>query len=144
MQEIRVSRFELTSAHVFLAAFATACALAAMLIGSFPLAASIATIFVFAGVHNLMEFRYFAARMPLRWGRSRLFYSVGIGGVIVLATAYLTLYFASGNWMWSLDSWAILSGTWNTVFVLWLGLLFYLRGRQRPAPPKARSKWSQR
>ena len=132
MQEIRVSRFELTSAHVFLAAFVLACAMAAVLIGSFPLAASIATIFLFAGVHNLMEFRYFAARMPLRWGRSRLFYSVGIGGVIVLAAAYLTLYFASGNWMWSLDSWAILSATWNTVFVLWLGLLFYLRGRQRP------------
>ena len=132
MQEIRVSRFELTSAHVFLAAFVLACAMAAVLIGSFPLAASLATIFLFAGVHNLMEFRYFAARMPLRWGRSRLFYSVGIGGVIVLAAAYLTLYFASGNWMWSLDSWAILSATWNTVFVLWLGLLFYLRGRQRP------------
>ena len=132
MQEIRVSRFELTSAHVFLAAFVLACAMAAVLIGSFPLAASIATIFLFAGVHNLMEFRYFAERMPLRWGRSRLFYSVGIGGVIVLAAAYLTLYFASGNWMWSLDSWAIFSATWNTAFVLWLGLLFYLRGRQRP------------
>ncbi len=132
MQEIRVSRFELTGAHVFLAAFLVSCAVAAVLIGSFPLAASIATIFLFAGVHNFMEFRYFAARMPLRWGRSRLYYSVGIGGVIVLASAYLTLYFASGNWMWSLDSWAMLSAVWNTAFVLWLGLLFYLRGKQRP------------
>ena len=43
---------------------------------------SIATIFLFAGPHNLMEFRYFAARMPVRWGRSRLYYSVGIGGVV--------------------------------------------------------------
>ena len=132
MQEIRVSRFELTSAHVFLAAFVSACAVAAVAIGSFPLAASIATIFAFAGVHNFMEFRYFAARMPLKWGRSRLFYSVGIGGVIVLAAAYLTLYFASGNWLWSLENWATLTATWNTAFVLWLGLLFYLRGRQRP------------
>ena len=132
MQEIRVSRFELTSAHVFLAAFVSACAVAAVAIGSFPLAASIATIFLFAGVHNFMEFRYFAARMPLKWGRSRLFYSVGIGGVIVLAAAYLTLYFASGNWLWSLENWATLTATWNTAFVLWIGLLFYLRGRQRP------------
>ena len=76
------------------------------MIGSFPLAASIVTIFAFAGIHNFMEFRYFAARMPLRWGRSRLYYSVGIGGVIVLAAAYLTLYFASGNWLWSVDNWA--------------------------------------
>lgn len=132
MQEIRISRFELTSAHVFLAVFVAACAVAAVVIGSFPLPMSIATIFLFAGVHNLMEFRYFAARMPLRWGRSRLFYSVGIGGVIVLAAAYLTLYFASGNWLWSLDSWATLTAAWNTAFVLWLGLLFYLRGKQRP------------
>ena len=132
MQEIRVSRFEFTSAHVFLVAFVASCAVAAAVIGSFPLAASIATIFLFAGVHNFMEFRYFAARMPPHWGRSRLFYSVGIGGVIVLAAAYLTLYFASGNWMWSNESWLTLTATWNTAFVLWIGVLFYLRGKQRP------------
>ena len=122
----------MTSAHVFVGAFVLACAVAAGLIGSFPLAASIATIFVFAGVHNVMEFRYFAARMPLRWGRSQLFYSVGIGGVLVLAAAYLTLYFASGNWLWSETGWAIFAATWNTAFILWVGLLFYLRGKQRP------------
>ncbi len=132
MQEVRTARFELTSAHVFVGAFVLACAVAAALIGSFPLAASIATIFVFAGVHNVMEFRYFAARMPLRWGKSRLFYSVGIGGVAVLAAAYLTLYFASGNWLWSGAGWAIFAATWNTAFILWVGLLFYLRGKQRP------------
>lgn len=132
MQEIRTARFEVTNAHYFLMAFVASCAVAAVLIGSFPLQASIATIFLFAGVHNFMEFRYFAARMPLRWGRSRLFYSVGIGGVIVLAAAYLTLYFASGNWLWSLESWAIFAASWNTAFILWVALLFYLRGRQRP------------
>ena len=132
MQEIRTRHFELTSAHVFVGAFVVACAIAAWLIGSFPLGASIATIFVFAGVHNVMEFRYFAARMPLRWGKSRLFYSVGIGGVLVLAASYLTLYFASGNWLWSEAGWAIFAATWNTAFILWVGLLFYLRGKQRP------------
>lgn len=137
MQEIGTRRFELTSAHIFLGAFVFACAAAAALIGSFPLAASVATIFLFAGVHNLMEFRYFATRMPLRWGKSRLFYSVGIGGVIVLAAAYLTLYFASGNWLWSEAGWAIFAASWNTAFILWVGLLFYLRGKQRP-----NSDWS--
>lgn len=112
--------------------FILGCATAAMLIGSAPLAASIVTIFAFAGIHNFMEFRYFAARLPLRWGRSRLFYIVGIGGVSILAAAYLTLYFASGNWLWSLDGWTILTASWNSVFVLWIGLLFFLRGRQRP------------
>ncbi len=132
MQEIRTARFELTSANIFLLAFIAVCAVVTILIGSFPLAASIATIFLFAGVHNFMEFRYFATRMPLRWGKSGLFYSVGIGGVLVLAAAYLTLYFASGNWMWSNASWSTLTSTWNTAFVLWVGLLFYLRGKQRP------------
>src|SRR5438874_5993039 len=121
MQEIRAARFELTSAHGFLAAFIAACSVAAAVIGSFPLAASIATIFLFAGVHNFMEFRYFAARMTIRWGRSRLFYSVGIGGVLVLATVYIMLYFSSGNWLWSLNNWAVLTASWNTAFVLWLG-----------------------
>src|SRR6478672_1663707 len=137
MYEIRARRFELTGAHVLFASFVGACALAAALIGAFPLAGSIATIFLFAGVHNFMEFRYFAARMPVRWGRSKLYYSVGIGGVLLLASTYLVLYFSSGNWLWSLDSWATSTASWNTAFVLWIGLLFYLRGRQRP-----RSDWS--
>lgn len=131
LQEIRVKPFQLTSAHVFLTAFVSACALAALVIGSFPLQLSIVTIFLFAGPHNLMEFRYFAARMPIRWGRSKLFYSVGIGGVVVLAAAYLALYFASGNWLWSLASWQIYAAVWNTALILWVGALFYLRGKQR-------------
>ncbi|MBV9242276.1 MAG: hypothetical protein JO314_09740 [Acidobacteria bacterium] len=137
MQEIRLKRFELTSSHVLLGGFLIACAVGAAVIGSLPLQMSIATIFLFAGIHNFMEFRYFVARMPLRWGRSRLYYSVGIGGVVVLATAYLTLYFSSGNWLWSYDTWAAAGASWNTGLVVWIALLFYLRGRQRP-----RSDWT--
>ena len=137
MQEIRQARFELTSAHVFATLFVTLCAVAAIVIGSFPLQMSIATIFLFAGVHNLMEFRYFAARMPVRWGKSRLYYSIGIGGVIVLAAAYITLYFSSGNWLWSVEARGSLTATWNTSFILWLAIMFFLRGRQRK-----RSDWS--
>jgi hypothetical protein len=137
MYEITAKRFEITSAQMLFLGFAVSCAFAAVMIGSFPLAASIATIFLFAGAHNFMEFRYFIARMPVRWGRSRTYYSVGIGGVVVLATAYVSLYFASGNWLWSLENWGILAACWDTAFVLWLGLLVYLRGRQRP-----RSDWT--
>lgn len=132
MYEVRSRNFELTSAHLLFGAFVFSCAIAAILIGSFPLAASIVTIFIFAGVHNVMEFRYFVARMPMRWGRSRLYYSVGIGGVVVLTIAYLTLYFASGNWLWGETGWAIYSALWNTAFVMWIASMFWLRGRQRP------------
>ncbi len=132
MQEIRQAKFEITSAQVFAFGFLSFCVLTAILIGTFPLWASIVTIFLFAGVHNAFEFRYFAARMPVRWGKSRLFYAVGIGGVIVLTSAYLIIYFGSGNWFWNAENWMIAVSSWNTAFVLWVGLLFYLRGRQKP------------
>src|SRR6476661_1699008 len=118
MQEIRQVRVEVKSAHSFAMLFIASCALAAILIGSFPLAASIATIFLFAGVHNFMEFRYFAARLPIRWGRSRNYYSIAIAGVAVLTALYLTLYFSYGNWLWSSDTWSVLSASWNTAFIL--------------------------
>jgi hypothetical protein len=136
MQEVRSINTGLSSALVFFGAFMLSCAVAAALIGSFPLQLSIVTIFLFAGPHNLMEFRYFAARMPVRWGKSKLFYSVGIGGVGVLTAAYLTLYFSSGNWLWSLESWQTYTAVWNTSFILWIGMLFYLRGKQK------RKDWS--
>jgi hypothetical protein len=131
MQEISSAEIRFGSDHVFAGAFLVSCATAAALIASFPLQLSIITIFLFAGPHNLMEFRYFASRMPVRWGRSRTFYIVAIGGVTVLTAAYLTLYFASGNWLWSAESWQIYAAVWNIAFVLWVGLLFHLRGRQR-------------
>lgn len=137
MQEIRQARFELTSAHVFALVFVVFCSVSAVAIGSFPLAASIGTIFAFAGVHNFMEFRYFAARLPVRWGRSRNFYLTAIAGVVVLTALYLALYFSYGNWLWSYDTWSVLTSLWNTTFIIWIGVLFYLRGRQRP-----RSDWS--
>jgi hypothetical protein len=120
------------SSLVFACVFILLTSLAALIIGWQPLTLSIVTIFLFAGIHNFMEFRYFAARMPVRWGKSKVFYGVGIGGVLVLTSVYLTIYFGSGNWLWSATNWEILVSSWNTLFVLWIGLLFYLRGRQKP------------
>lgn len=132
MQEIRQEKFQINSAQIFGGAFLLFCAVSAALIGSFPLQASIITIFLFAGVHNFMEFRYFVARMPVRWGKSRNFYTVGIGGVIVLTAVYLAIYFTGDNWLWGLTDWQIAVSVWNTGFILWIGTLFYLRGRQKP------------
>ena len=135
-KQIIARQNQISSASIFAAGFLAFCALAAILIGSFPLQLSILTIFLFAGVHNFVEFRYFLARMPVRWGKSKLYYSVGIGGVCVLTAAYLTIYFAYG-WLWSAQTSVLITATWNTIFVLWLALLFYLRGRQKP-----RADWS--
>jgi hypothetical protein len=121
---------------IFASSFILLTLLVAISIGSFPIQASIITIFLFAGVHNFFEFRYFAARMPVLWGKSKLYYSVGIGGVIILTSIYLSIYFSSG-FLWNYETWAIASASWNTAFILWVGLLFYLRGKQRP-----KSDWS--
>jgi hypothetical protein len=129
MQRVQDITPGITSAQTLVVVFIICGAIAAAAIGAFPLQISIVTIFLFAGVHNVMEFRYFAARMPVRWGRSRLYYSVGIGGVIVLTATYLTLYFSSGNWMWSGDTHLYLTLTWNSFFIAWLGTLVYLRGK---------------
>lgn len=131
MEQISTTGSRLTNAHLFSGAFLLSCTVGAMLIASFPLQLSIATIFLFAGPHNLMEFRYFASRVPVRWGRSRRYYSIGIGGVLILTAGYLALYFTSGNWLWSsIGTWELYAAAWNTAFVLWVGLLFYLRGKQ--------------
>ena len=133
MQEIRRrTKFEFTSPQIFAVGFLAFCVLAAAVIGAFPLQLSIVTIFLFAGVHNFFEFRYFVARMPVRWGKSKTFYTVGIGGVLVLTTVYLTIYFTTGNWLWSLENWQLTISGWNTAFVLWIGFLFFLRGKQKP------------
>ena len=121
-----------STAQIFAFVFLSCAALAATLIGAFPLQLSIITIFLFAGAHNFFEFRYFAARMPVRWGKSKFYYSFGIGGVIVLTAAYLAIYFAFDNWLWSLTDFPTLVSVWNTAFVLWVGALIYRHGRQKP------------
>ena len=65
MQRVQDIAPGLTSAQTLVAAFIVCCAIASAAIGAFPLQLSIVTIFLFAGVHNVMEFRYFAARMPV-------------------------------------------------------------------------------
>ncbi len=130
MQEIIVKPKPLSSAVIFGGCLLLFFAAAAAAIGSFPLAASIVTIFAFAGVHNAMEFRYFLARMPVRWGRSRTYYLTGIGGVVLLTGAYLMIYFGSGTWLWDADTWEFLVPLWNTSLVVWVAVLLWLRGRQ--------------
>lgn len=114
-----------------LALFLSFCLFSALLISWKPLQLSIITIFLFAGPHNWMEFRYFLSRMPARWGKSKLFYSVGLGGVALLTAAYAMLYALSQSWYLNETAWALGISVWNTSLLLWLCWLVYLRGRER-------------
>jgi hypothetical protein len=118
--------------HAFAAGFLGFCLLSALLIGWQPLQLSIITVFLFAGPHNWMEFRYFLQRMPVRWGKSRRFYAVGLGGVALLTAAYITLYALGQSWYLNARVWALSIALWNTCLILWVCWLLRLRGAQQP------------
>jgi hypothetical protein len=119
-----------TFAPRFAVACLSFCLVTALVISWQPLQLSIATIFLFAGPHNLVEFRYFLARMPVRWGRSKLFYTVALGGVAVLTAVYALFYALGQSWYLNETAWTVSIALWNTSLLLWLCALVYLRGRQ--------------
>lgn len=117
------------SPHAFALLFAGFCAAAALAVGWQPLHLSVATVFLFAGPHNLAEFRFFLARMPARWGRARAFYAAGLGGVALLAGSYFALYAAGQSWYLDDAAWAAGVSVWNTLLVFWVCWLVWLHGR---------------
>jgi hypothetical protein len=112
-------------------------AASALLAGWMPLRFSIVTVFLFAGPHNWFELRYFLARLPARLGRSRNFFFAGFAGVAFLLTAYAALPLLAHAFMWGGEEWTLAVGVWNSLLILWLAALVWLRGRQSP-----RRDWS--
>jgi hypothetical protein len=95
---------------------------AAVIAGWAPVELSIAAVLLFAGPHNWIEARYFLARLPGRWGRSRAFFSLAIGGSAALAASYVALVVVGGAEM-------AVAG-WNTAAVLWVAAVGMLHARQ--------------
>ena len=120
-------------ARIFAALFLSLALCSALLISWQPLQLSIIALFLFAGPHNWMEFRYFLARMPARWGRSKLFYTVGLGGVALLTAAYIALYALGQSWYLDERAWVQSIALWNSFLILWVCWLFSLRARERVA-----------
>ena len=92
---------------------------------------SIATVFLFAGPHNWFEARYFLMRLPARFGRSRNFFIVAFSGIGLLTLAYVSLpalYYAN---IWSGANWPNAIAIWNTLMILWIGVLVLMRGKQK-------------
>jgi hypothetical protein len=119
-----------TSALPFAVSFLSFCLLSALLIGWKPLQLSIATIFLFAGPHNWIEFRYFLARMPRYWGKSKTFFTVALSGVFLLTVFYVALCWLGQSWYLNEDAWATSISFWNSALLIWICSLVWLRGKQ--------------
>jgi hypothetical protein len=125
------------SVRVF-ASILLACALVSAVMASWvPLQISILTVFLFAGPHNWFELRYFLMRLPVRFGKSRNFFLVAFAGIGFLTLTYISLPVLYGFGLWTGDAWSMILATWNTFLLLWLGVLVWLRGKQ-----KSRRDWS--
>ena len=105
--------------------------------GWLPLSVSIVTVFLFAGPHNWFELRYFLMRLPVRFGRSRNFFLTAFVGLGVLTLSYVSLPLLYNTAWWTDEAWASVIATWNSMFLFWLILLIWLRGKQ-----KRRANWT--
>src|SRR5215216_536402 len=114
------------------------CAFLSAVIASWlPLQVSVVTVFLFAGPHNWFELRYFLLRLPVRFGKSRTFFTVAFIGIGLLTTTYISLPILNGFGIIPGEHWSIVLATWNTFLLLWVGLLVWLRGKN-----KVKRDWS--
>jgi hypothetical protein len=118
------------SARAFAAACVLVLAASAALAGWAPLGLSVATVFLFAGPHNWAELRFFITRLPVRLGRSRLFFATAAAGVVGLTTSYAALSLAPGGAAWGEGRWYLTLAVWNTLAIAWVVALVVVRGRQ--------------
>lgn len=122
---------------VFVCALVTCACLSALMASWLPLQFSIVTVFLFAGPHNWFELRYFLMRLPVRFGKSRNFFLTAFAGIGLLTTAYVAMPVLYNFGAWQDEVWPTILAAWNTLLLLWLGVLVWLRGKQ-----KLRRDWS--
>jgi hypothetical protein len=104
---------------------------AALLAGSAPIGFSIVTVFLFAGPHNWIEFRYFLSKMPAHWGPLRGFFILAIGGVLALSALFAVIPFIGKAANWNDQTWGMASSIWNSLLLIWLATLVVLRGKEK-------------
>lgn len=126
-----------TGVKIFAGSLIVCACLSALLASWLPLQFSVVTVFLFAGPHNWFELRYFLMRLPVRLGRSRNFFLTAFAGIGFLTAAYVALPVLYNFRVWTDEAWSTILASWNTLLLLWLGLLVWLRGRQ-----KLRRDWS--
>ncbi len=125
------------SIRVFVCVLISTACLSALLASWLPLQVSVVTVFLFAGPHNWFELRYFLMRLPVRFGKSRNFFITAFVGIGFLTLAFVALPVLDKFGVWPDNAWPTILGSWNTLLLLWLASIVWLRGRQ-----KLRRDWS--
>jgi len=105
--------------------------LSALLASWLPLQVSVVTVFLFAGPHNWFELRYFLMRLPVRFGKSRNFFITAFAGIGFLTLTYVALPVLNSFNVWPDSAWPTILASWNTLLLLWLAALVWLRGKQK-------------
>ena len=125
------------SVRVFAGILILSACSSALLASWLPLQFSIVTVFLFAGPHNWFELRYFLMRLPVRFGKSRTFFLTAFAGIGFLTLTYMALPVLSSFGLLPDRAWTTVLASWNTLLLLWLGVLVWLRGKN-----KTRRDWS--
>jgi len=115
---------------LFAAGLALFVGAAAVVSGIAPVQMSVAVVFLFAGPHNWIEFRYLLSRMPARWGRSRAFFSLALTGAAGLTAGYACLPRIVSGLGYGEPDWASAIAAWDTLAVAWIVVLVQVHGRQ--------------
>src|SRR6266516_1813286 len=129
----RVGHKPRAGVRLFVVVVLSCASLSALMASWLPLQFSVVTVFLFAGPHNWFELRYFVMRLPARFGRSRNFFAVSFAGIALLTVTYISLPALYYSKLWSGANWPTAIAVWNTLLLLWVAALVWLRGRQRHA-----------
>jgi len=70
-------------------------------------------------------------RLPIKFGKSRNFFLTAFAGIAILTLGYLALPFLYNFTAATPGAWINVLATWNTLLLLWIGLLIWLRGKHR-------------
>jgi len=75
--------------------------------------------------------RYFLTRLPVRFGKSRPFFLSAFTGLGILTITYVSLPFLYRSVILSDEQWTNVLAVWNSLLLVWIGLLIWLRWRQK-------------
>lgn len=126
---------DVRAATIFAALCVGAIVSAATLAGLAPIGLSIFAVFLFAGPHNWMEFRYFLSRMPSRWGSRSTFYRTALVGCLALSLAFVGVAVASRTLSLTPTAASLSSSLWMSGLIAWLATLGTMRVRERQGDP---------